>query len=219
MGTGMARRSRLLSLCRIIGAFSGPNHWIQPAANKRGHTQLPDDPMNITPKSPPFLLVVMSMFVAACGPERDRLSITMADNKVFGEETMDVSVHASADIRRGDLQVNITAQGGIAECPFVNPLPIFGADEEESPLAYNSDERPSAFGELLKVCEFGVRRVEEVTARIDGKRMRCRLDDTPDTEDDTPQQKQEAEEEAGRGLIGFQWPEVTPPELRKYSCQ
>ncbi len=94
--------------------------------------------MNMTPKSPTLLIVVLSAFVAACGAERDRLSITVADDRLFSDETMEVTVHSSIDIRRGDLQVNITSQGGIAECPFMNPMPIFGADEEKSPLAYNT---------------------------------------------------------------------------------
>ncbi len=100
-------------------------------------------------------------------------------------------MHSSIDIRRGDLQINITSQGGIAECPFMNPILIFGADEEESLLAYNTDERPSPFGELLKVCDLGVHRVEEVTARLDGR----------------------------RSLFGFELPEVRPRAVRTYSCR
>ena len=122
----------------------------------------------MTTKPPALLIVVLSVFVAACEGGQERLSIVIADDRTFGDETIDVTMHSSIDIRQGDLQVSITSQGGLAKCPFANLLPIFASGEEKWPLINNTDERPSPFRPMLVTCDFGVRRIEEAAAKIDG---------------------------------------------------
>ncbi len=64
-------------------------------------------------------------------------------------------------------------------------------------------------------CEFEVKWVEEVTARMASRRLRCGLADTSPAEDEAPEQEPEEEEEE-RGLFGFRRPEVAPAEFRRY---
>lgn len=179
--------------------------------------------MNRTPISPTPLLAIMSVLMVACGADRDSLEVTITEHRVFGQRYLVPSVHSSADIRPGDLELTILAQGEIAECTFENPDPIFAEDEKESQLRYKSDRGSTrledlSFEDLMQsgACEFEVKWVEEVTARMDGRRMRCGLEDTPAAENEAPEQ--ETEEEA-RGLFGFRRPEVPPAEFRKYSCR
>ena len=53
---------------------------------------------------------------------------------------------------------------------------------------------------------------------MDGRRMRCRLDDTPPAENEAPEQEAEEKEEE-QGLFGFRRPEVPPAEFWRYSCR
>ena len=154
-----------MPVCRGVSDLVHRLHY---AVHNKDHAQSPDDPMNMTTKPPALFIVVLSVFVAACGGAQERLSVVIAGDRTFGDETIDVTMHSSIDLRQGDLQVNITSRGGIVECSFVNLLPIFASDEKEWPLIYNTDERPSPFRPMLVTCDFGVRRVEEAAAKIDG---------------------------------------------------
>ncbi len=181
--------------------------------------------MNSALTSRTLLLAVMSVLMAACGAERDRLEVTITEQRVSGRKYLVPSVHSSADIRPGDLELTILAQGEIAECTFENPDPIFAEDEDESPLRYKTDLGSThledlSFEDLMRSesCEFEVKWVEEVTARMDGRRLRCSLEDTPPAEDEAPEQEAEEEEEE-RGLFGFRRPEAAPAEFRRYSCR
>ena len=84
-------------------------------------------------------LAALSALMAACGAERDRLEVTITQHTVFGRQYLLPTVHSSADIRSGDLELTVLAQGEVAECTFENPDPIFAEDEKESELRYKSD--------------------------------------------------------------------------------
>ncbi len=52
-----------------------------------------------------------------------------------------------------------------------------------------------------------------------GRRLRCRLEDTPPAEEEAVEQEAEEEEEEERDLFGFRRPEPAPAEFRRYSCR
>lgn len=96
--------------------FSGPDNRSRPAADRNHYPE--DDLMNRTLTSRTLLLVAINLLVAACRAERDRLDVTIAEDRVFGRQYLVPSVHSSADIRPGDLEITILALGEIAECAF-----------------------------------------------------------------------------------------------------